>query len=308
MRASPLSFSHRIEVSAIQVDRPFVEFQGRNGASLSLAGPVMTAAGCTGDCVRFARSGWLDGIGAAVTHSLTVHSRRGWPQPRVVEASAGVLYASGLPNPGLNATLRSTAAAWSTLAVPVIVSVAGESLDELVTLATELESVPGVAALELNLAWLGDGCEDPSNVESVVSEVTAATSLPVIAKLSPASSIVEAATSAEYAGAVAVTVAQGWPARHFDDATGHDLFEGRPAALAGPAITPLTLGLVERVAAAIGIGVIACGGVDSGKAARQYLAAGARAVQVGSSLFRRPSLAAEIAAEFSRVPAAGSPS
>lgn len=284
-----------------------VQFHGDRGTLLALYNPVMTAAGCCGDCVRCARAGWLSGLGAAVTHSITIHARRGWPLPRVVEASAGVLYATGLPNPGLSATLRDAAPAWSGLNVPVIVSVAGETADDFATLATELEAVPGVAALELNFAWPGEEAATALVVTRVTTAVALATSLPILVKLSPAGETVAAAHGAEQGGADGVVIAHGWPARWFDPAGGADAFAGRSASLAGPAILPLGLGIVERVAAAVDIGVIACGGVSSAAAVAQYIAAGARAVQVGSALFRRPSIAAEIAATLAAARSSGAP-
>ncbi|KPV45973.1 hypothetical protein SE17_43805 [Kouleothrix aurantiaca] len=66
--------------------------------------------------------------------------------------------------------------------------------------------------------------------------------------------------------------------------------------LAGPAIRPLVLAGIAELAATVGVPVVACGGVASAEDARQMLAAGAVAVQVGSALLAAPELLGQIAA------------
>jgi dihydroorotate dehydrogenase (NAD+) catalytic subunit len=64
--------------------------------------------------------------------------------------------------------------------------------------------------------------------------------------------------------------------------------------LSGPALRPLALALVADVAAAVSVPVIGCGGIASSEDARQFLAAGAVAVQIGAALLVDPGTAARI--------------
>jgi dihydroorotate dehydrogenase (NAD+) catalytic subunit len=68
--------------------------------------------------------------------------------------------------------------------------------------------------------------------------------------------------------------------------------------LCGPALRPLALRRVAEVAAAVEVPVIGCGGVATAEDARQFLAAGARAVQLGAALLADPGAAARIADEL----------
>lgn len=272
---------------------------GRRGGVLTLQRPVLTAAGCFGDGTLFASAPWLGRLGAIVTHSITLRPRA-HRRGRVLECASGVLYTATLPNAGVDATIRRCAAVWSGLPVPVVVSIAGESPGDVVRLASELEGAPGVAALELNVAPAlvdaAEAGEAPAALERIVEAVAAATSLPLLVKLSPSAQTAEAARAAERGGADAVVVGHGWPA-----ATGGRL-AGWEMRLAGPAVAPLALRLVEQACEAITIPVVACGGIYDGGSAGAAFAAGAAAVQVGAALLRDPTTAARIAAELAGEP------
>lgn len=260
---------------------------------------MLIASGCAGDCTGFPRGAQLGQLGAVVTHSITLHARRGWPAPRFKEVPAGLLYAGGLPNPGLRVTLRDAAPAWSGLGMPVIVSIAADSLADYAELASELESVPGVVAIEVNLDWPGAGDAEshtPAVIARVTEAVATASSLPLILKLSPSEGLRDAALAAQEGGADAVTIGHGWPSAWYD-AEGADCFAGRRPRLAGAAILPLTLHAISATTPELTIGVIASGGIVNADAALRCLAAGAIAVQVGSALFRNPNAAIEIATE-----------
>jgi len=68
--------------------------------------------------------------------------------------------------------------------------------------------------------------------------------------------------------------------------------------LSGPALRPLALALVADLAAAVSVPVIGCGGIASVEDARQFLEAGALAVQIGAALLADPGAAARIGAEL----------
>src|SRR3989338_6172051 len=128
-----------------------VNLQMRIG-SLTLANPVLVAAGTFGYGLEFARAVRLDRLGALVTKTLTRSPREGNPPPRLVETPSGMLNAVGLQNIGLDAFLGEKPPALRTIRVPVIVSILGESTEDVTAMASQLDRVDGVAAIELNLS------------------------------------------------------------------------------------------------------------------------------------------------------------
>jgi dihydroorotate dehydrogenase (NAD+) catalytic subunit len=254
-----------------------------SGTVLTLASPVVVAAGAMGDLTHV-RPAWLAGVGAATTRSVAL---RGSAFARVEEAAAGALLAQPFPSISLERALRRTQPAWSRLPVPVIVSIAARSAADAATLANELAVLPNVAALELCLDGADGGVATGTLTRLV--EATAAYGLPVGVKLAIGSDASAQARAAAQAGAAFVVYGRGWPAV-FND--------GSPATLSGPAtFAPMHAALLDLLAA-IELPVIACGGVVSAGAARRLLDAGAVAVGIGAALLRDPSAASRIAAEL----------
>lgn len=272
---------------------PAITIGGRRGATLDLTSPLMIAAGCFGRGAP-RQQAWLRGVGAIVTHTLTPEPRGRRAYPLIREAASGLLYASGLPNRGFARELADGATAWAALGLPVVVSLAADSPRTLAGMAAELDAASCAAAVELPVEPSAGA--DLAGIARQIAAVTDVTALPVLVKLSPVPNPLAVAGAAFAAGADAVCLAQGWPASALDGATDETL-------LAGPAIAPLTLRLLAELAREERSPLIGCGGIDSARAAKAYLAAGACAVQIGSALFRDPTLAAQIAAELARADA-----
>lgn len=263
-------------------------------AGLRLASPVVVAAGCGGTGRELAAYGALAELGAFTTRSITLEPRSGGPLPRLVEAPAGFVHATGLPNPGIDGFLATELPWLLQQRARVVVSVAARSLGDLVELARRLGSAPGVSAVEINLSPPEDGdllvSREPFQVGAAVAAVhrELPRGMPVLAKLRPdVLRVVEAARSAVEAGAEAVVVGQSLPAAMPD---------GRDAGLSGPAVGPLALRCLTEVVAALDVPVVACGGVATAEDVRVRLAAGATAVQVGSALLHDPTTAARLVA------------
>lgn len=265
---------------------PAISIGGRRGAALDLASPVIIAAGCFGGGTAQRRE-WLPGVGAVVTQTFTPERRGRSAYPLIHEAAGGLLYATGLPNHGFARELAAGAAAWAALPVPVIVSLAADDARTLAGMSAELDAASCAAAIELPVEPFP--ATDASGIAQRVAAVTEVTALPLIVKLPPLPDPLATARAAIAAGADALCVAHGWPATPFEAGAEDTL-------LAGPAIAPLTLRLVTELNNAGLSPLIGCGGIDSVRTAAAYLAAGAAAVQVGSSLFRDPTLAMRLAA------------
>lgn len=261
-----------------------IDLAPNNPYGLQLRSPVLTAAGCFGYGVEYARLVDIGAIGAIVTGSTTLQGRRG-PPLQLIETPAGVLCAGGWRDPGLARVLERFAPVWAGWSTPVILSIAGAGVEEFSAVAGALEGIEGIAGLELNLA------EHAERAARITAAVRAATQLPLLAKLPPAGAgLAELARAVMNAGADVLTLAA--PPRGL--ASGAHNGELQAGVLVGPAIRPLALALVAEAAATLDAPIVACGGIATADDARQFLRAGARAVQVGSALLAHPNAAVEI--------------
>jgi dihydroorotate dehydrogenase (NAD+) catalytic subunit len=270
-----------------------VDLAPGNAYGLALKNRVLAAAGCLGYGVEYARMLDLGRLGAIVTRSTTLRGRRVARPPRLFETPAGLLAVGAWPNPGLERAVGRFAPEWAAWPTPVILSLVGDTPDEYAEMAAALEGVEGIAGLELNLM------EHPTNAGRITAAARAATLLPLLAKLAPArDGLADLARSVASAGADAIVAGGSRRGLAADPAGG--LVEGW---LAGPALRPLALAVVAEVAAAVEVPVIGGGGIATAADARQFLAAGAVAVQVGAALLADPFAAARIAEELALEPA-----
>ena len=152
---------------------------------LLLKNPVMVASGTFGYGTEYAKIVDIQRLGAIVSKSISLRPRRGLKGPRVMETAAGMLNAIGLQNVGLRQAIKEKAPIWAEWDVPVVVNIVGESPEEYAIMASELDGVPGVSGLELNIScpnvWEGGRVigEDAETTELITSAVRARTGLPV---------------------------------------------------------------------------------------------------------------------------------
>lgn len=271
-----------------------VELAPRCKRGLSLANPVMAASGTFGYGLEMAKELDIQRLGAIVCKGTTLRPRRGNPQPRMVETPAGMLNSIGLQNMGVEALIRDIAPVWATWRVPVVVNIAGESIEEYARLARRLDGVPGVSGLELNISCpnvatgLAFG-SSPQMAAGVTAAVRRETTLPVIVKLAPnVSDIVSMAQAAADAGADALTLTNTLPAMAIDVRSRRPVLGWAFGGLSGPSLKPIALRLVYQTATAVDVPLIGCGGIMTGLDAIEYIMAGATAVQVGTATFVNP--------------------
>lgn len=258
----------------------------------------MPASGTFGYGSEYARLIDVRRLGAIVTKGVTLRPRAGNRQPRLAETPAGMLNTIGLQNPGVRAVVRGKSAGWARLGVPVIVNIAGETVDEYAAVAAYLDTVVGVAALEVNVSCpnVAQGClafgVDPAAAAEVTAAVKESTSLPVIVKLTPnVTDIVAVARSVVDAGADAVSLINTVLGMVIDTSRRVPFLSTKTGGLSGPAIRPIALRMVYEVAGAVEVPVIGVGGICCLDDALQFLMAGASAVQIGTANFIDPSAA-----------------
>ena len=269
------------------------------GRGLRLRSPVLVASGTFGygfDEPQVDRAA----LGAIVTKGTTLRPRDGNAPNRIAETASGMLNAIGLQNPGVDHVARVYAPLWASSDLPVIVNVAGDSVDEYVAVARRLEGVVGVAGLELNISCpnVAKGLQfgvDPDLAAELTSAVRAETRLPLIVKLTPnVTDIVKVARAVEAAGADAVSAINTYVGMAIDIRRRRPVLSRDSGGLSGPAIKPLALHAVWQVAAAVRIPVIGIGGITTAIDALEFLLAGAAAVQLGTVNYVRPQAAREV--------------
>jgi dihydroorotate dehydrogenase (NAD+) catalytic subunit len=265
--------------------------------------PVLVAAGCAGTGRELAGLVDLRRVGGVVSRTITVDDRLGAPPPRIAESPAGIVWDTGLQNPGLDAFVATELARLARGNVRTIVSIGGGTLEEYVRLSSALQGRPEVAAIEIYLA--GPDVElhravlgaHPDRVNEIVGAVARMSLVPVFAKIpGGCDDVVELARAAIRAGATGLTLLGSPPALGVDAArvrAGRGVVQGW---LSGPALKPVTLRALYDVASELPEApLIASGGVRTGEDAVGCLLAGAWAVQVGTATLIDPAAPVTIA-------------
>ena len=261
---------------------------------LSLKNPVLVASGTFGYAREMAGLVDLTRLGGIIPKTVTRHLRAGNATPRTFETASGLLNAIGLDNDGIDHFIHHHLPYLRTLPTAIIANIAGESEEDFMAMAEQIGKEAGLAALELNLSCPNvaggiDFAIDPARTRRVVEGVRRVCPLPLIAKLTPnVTDIVPVARAAAEAGADAVAVANTFVGMAVDWRRRRPILANVTGGLSGPAIKPLTLRLVWRVAQQVGVPVIGVGGIATLDDVIEFLVAGASAVQLGTVNFYDP--------------------
>ncbi|HMK66360.1 MAG TPA: dihydroorotate dehydrogenase [Thermodesulfobacteriota bacterium] len=270
-------------------------------AGLDLKNPVMVASGTFGYGKEYADFFDLSALGALITKGVSLEPMAGNPPPRICETSSGMLNAIGLQNGGVKNFLKDKLPFLSRLSVPVIVNILGHSLPEYQEVARHLNGAFGIAGLEVNISCpnvsqggLAFGA-DPRLAARVIARVRRVTRLPLIAKLTPqVADIAAIARAVEEAGADALSLINTIPGMAVDIRTSRSKLGRLIGGLSGPAIKPVALRLVYQTVRAVSIPVIGLGGIRTAEDALEFLLVGAKAVQIGTANFIRPTTVIEV--------------
>jgi len=272
-----------------------VQLAPKHQSGLWLANPVMTASGTFGYGMEYSPIFDIQRLGAIVCKGTTLEPRDGNPQPRLAETASGVLNSIGLQNIGVNALIKEKAPIWASWRVPVIVNIAGETVDDYAQLASQLDGVAGISAIEVNISCpnvKAGGAEfgaDPKSAARVTASVKAATSLPILVKLTPNTrDIAEIAMAVAEAGADAISLINTLKGMVIDITKRRPLLGNITGGLSGPAIKPVALYMVYEVAGAVDLPVIGGGGITTASDAIEFIMAGASAIQIGTTSFTNP--------------------
>jgi dihydroorotate dehydrogenase (NAD+) catalytic subunit len=255
---------------------------------------LLNASGCLDALTAPETARQLD---AFVTKTVTPLPRGGNAPVRIAETDGGMLNSIGLANPGRDVTLNETLPRLLEIGVPIWISVGGFTACEYAETCAAIDGRDGVAAIELNLSCPNVD-EAPESAAEIVAACRAATSLPLYAKLSPASWDVGAvARAVEEAGADGLSLVNTLRGLKLDSKL-RPVLGTETGGLSGPGLKPVALAAVHACYRATSLPIVGMGGVASGRDALELHAVGASAVALGTVLFSDPSAPARIRAEL----------
>ena len=279
--------------------------------SKRFSNPIFTASGCASSGQELSQFFQLSSLGAVVTKSIMTKPRTGRATPRMAETPSGMLNSIGLQGPGIDTFLEKDIPWLIEQQAKIIVSIAGETVDEYGVLARRLRALSGISAVEVNIS-----CPNVENrgqvfachpdtavavIESVRRNIGG--ELPIIAKLSPdVTDIVEIASAVINAGVDGLALINTLLGMVIDTNSMRPKLAGKTGGLSGPAIRPVAVRAIYQVHQAFpNTPIVGMGGVASGRDAFELILAGASAVSVGTATFGNPNAAMQIKEELSQL-------
>jgi len=262
--------------------------------NLALRNPVIAASGTFGFGQEYSQLYDTSRLGAICTKGLTLHPQQGNPGPRLWETPCGLLNSIGLQNPGVTSFVKEDLPKMKEMRLVVIANVWGNTVKEYGQVVGKLSNT-SIDAVEINISCPNIPDQpitgnQVARTAKVVREARKACKKPLWVKLSPTSegSSLQLARAIQAEGANAICVANTFRAIAIDITKRKPVFRNIFAGLSGPAIKPITLGIVYELSLALEIPVIGIGGITNWQDAVEFIMAGAYAVQIGTANFIDP--------------------
>lgn len=274
---------------------------GVNLGGLAMANPVTTASGTFAAGHEYNDFVDVSALGAVTTKGVSLNGWEGNASPRIAETPSGMLNSIGLQNPGVRHLLDIDIPWLAQVGATTIVNVSGHSFDEYVQVIEALEESVHIGAYEVNISCpnvdaggMTIGC-DTRSVEEVVSLCRAATSRPLIVKLTPnVTDITEIARAAVAGGADALSLINTLLGMAVDAKRRKPQLARVVGGLSGPAVKPVALRMVWQVHNAVDVPLLGMGGIATGTDAIEFMLAGATAVAVGTANFTNPTATVDV--------------
>lgn len=266
---------------------------------LTLDTPIVLLSGCVGFGEEYTRVQGFSNrdAGAVVLKGTTLEPRLGNAPHRICETPMGMLNSIGLQNPGVDRVVREILPTLDFSETRFFANVCGGTIEEYREVTRRFDDSP-IDAIEINISCpnIRQGGvsfgNDPEMSAVVVAACRAATSKPVIAKLSPnQTDIAENARRCIEAGADALAVINTITGMAVDIEKRRPVIGNVRGGLSGPAIKPIALWKVRQVFEVAGphnVPIIGQGGIATPHDALEFLIAGATAVGIGTALFYDP--------------------
>ena len=276
--------------------------------SKRFSNPIFTASGCASSGQELSQFFPLTELGAVVTKSIMTKARTGRATPRMAETPSGMLNSIGLQGPGIDTFLENDIPWLIENNAKIVVSIAGETVEEYGVLARRLRAVSGISAVEVNISC--PNVENRGQVFSCHTDTSTAViesvrrniggELPIIAKLSPdVTDIVAIAKAVIDAGVDGLALINTLLGMVIDTNSMKPKLAGKTGGLSGPAIRPVAVRAIYQVHQAFpNIPIVGMGGVATGRDAFELVLAGASAVSIGTASFGNPTAALQVKNEL----------
>ena len=276
--------------------------------SKRFSNPIFTASGCASSGQELSQFFPLTELGAVVTKSIMTKARTGRATPRMAETPSGMLNSIGLQGPGIDTFLENDIPWLIENNAKIVVSIAGETVEEYGVLARRLRAVSGISAVEVNISC--PNVENRGQVFSCHPDTSTAViesvrrniggELPIIAKLSPdVTDIVAIAKAVIDAGVDGLALINTLLGMVIDTNSMKPKLAGKTGGLSGPAIRPVAVRAIYQVHQAFpNIPIVGMGGVSTGRDAFELVLAGASAVSIGTASFGNPTAALQVKNEL----------
>lgn len=268
---------------------------------LTLKNPVTAASGTYGYGEEFIDFMDVNRLGAIFTKGITLENREGNPYPRMAETASGMLNSVGLQNKGIDHYISTIFPRISHFNTHIIPNVNGSIIEDYITVASKLNEVEGINAIELNISCpnvkaggMAFGINPRTAMEATkaVRDVFKGT---LIVKLSPnVTSIADMARIVVDAGADSVSLVNTFLGMAIDAETRKPVLGTITGGLSGPAIKPIALRMIWDVYKAVKVPVIGLGGIMNATDAIEFLLAGSTAIQVGTANYIDPAITVKI--------------
>ncbi len=265
-----------------------------NIGNITFKNPVTVASGTFGHAQRYYSLEEVKKLAAIVPKTVTFYPQKGNPPVRIFETPSGMINAIGIENPGIDVFIAQQLPALKNIGVPLIISILGHNEEQFIGIIEKLNAQEGITAVELNLSCpnlkhkilVG---QDPVATKRLVGKIKPLSKFPIIAKLSPnVTDIAEIAQAAEAGGADAVSLVNTFTAMAVDIKKRQSRIGNFTGGLSGPAIRPIAVYMVNKVASQVKIPIIGMGGIMTASDALEFIIAGATMVAVGAANFINP--------------------
>ncbi|TDJ19351.1 MAG: dihydroorotate dehydrogenase [Gammaproteobacteria bacterium] len=272
---------------------------------LRLNTPLVLLSGCVGFGEEYTRVEGFSNrqVGAVCLKGTTLSARLGNQPHRVWETPGGMLNSIGLQNPGSRHVVENILPGLDFQETRFFANVSGATLEEYVQVTRMFDDSP-IDAVEINISCpnVREGGvvfgNDPDMSARVVEACRAATSKPLITKLSPnQTDIVDNARRCIEAGSDALAVVNTFLGMAIDVESRRPVIGANHGGLSGPAVKPMALLKVHQVyqvAKRHSVPIIGQGGIASAEDALEFIIAGAAAIGVGTALFYDPLVCTKI--------------
>ncbi len=257
--------------------------------------PILTASGTFGFGVEYKELVDIDRLGGIVFKSITTKELVGNDQPRIQELPYGLVNSIGLENKGIRWLIDELLPQVDDFKTELIPSIYGFSFEEYMELLKQLEKISRFKMIEINISC--------PNVQSIIHKlekdevvfeqfakiVRKATKKILIMKLGPhIYNITNFAKIAQKVGINAISLINTIPVVTFDWRKRRSNISTLSGGLSGPPLKVISQKLCMDIYQVLDIPIIGIGGISSADDVMEYIACGAKLVQIGTANFVKP--------------------